>query len=77
MNKKRRTELAAIATKIADAREELEAIRDEEQEAYDNMPESLQTSQRGEAAESAIGEIDSALSSLEEAINSLEGCTSP
>ena len=51
MNKARRKEIARAIELMDEAREILEAVKDEEQEAFDNMPESLQCSERGEAME--------------------------
>ena len=51
---------------------ELEGVLEEEQEAFDNMPESLQTSERGEISENAIGEIESAIENISDAIDSIE-----
>lgn len=58
----RLTPLAATITDIKDA---LETIRDEEQEAFDNMPEGLQQGDRGQAMEEAISTLDSAIDDLE------------
>ena len=48
MNKGRRERLKKQLQLLEEMREEIEAIRDEEQEAYDNLPEPLQDSERGE-----------------------------
>lgn len=45
----------------------LEDIKNEEEEAFDNMPEGLQYSSRGMDAEAAIDNLDEALGYLEEA----------
>lgn len=54
MNKQRRKELAEAIEKLEkaiamleEAKETVECVTEEEQEAYDNMPESLQCSERG------------------------------
>ena len=52
--------------------DDIEEVQNEEQEAYDNMPENLQESERGEAIQEAIDNLDSAWSSLEEAKDTLE-----
>lgn len=44
--------------------DELEEERNAEQEAYDNMPESLQQAPRGEASQQAIESMDTALTEL-------------
>lgn len=65
MNKARRKELYRIICLIDEARERLELVRDEEQEAFDNMPEGLQMSERGEQMEEYIGIIEEMLDSLD------------
>lgn len=72
MNKTRRKALGKIIDLISEARTLLEDIRDEEQEAFDNMPESLQASERGETMEDAISTMDDIISSLEDAESELE-----
>lgn len=72
MNKQRRTALAALAAQLADAKEAIEALRDDEQEYFDNMPESLQGGEKGDMAQSAIEALDQACESIEAAIGSLE-----
>lgn len=44
----------------------LESLRDEEQEAYDNMPEALQYSERGEQMQDAINALEDFISRLED-----------
>ncbi len=65
MNKARRKELASIVELIEEARERLKAVRDEEQEAFDNMPESLQESERGETMQEYIDTMEQALGDLD------------
>ena len=72
MNAQRRKMLGKVSDLISEARTLLEDIRDEEQEAFDNMPESLQASERGEAMEDAISTMDDIISSLEDAESELE-----
>ena len=45
----------------------LEDIKNDEEEAFDNMPEGLQYSQRGMDSEAAIDNLEEALGYLEEA----------
>lgn len=61
MNKLRRKNLAEVISKLEEldslrqeAMEMLSSIIDEEQEAYDNLPESLQDSERGEQMQEYI-----------------------
>lgn len=72
MNKARRTELNAIRSSIEEIKSRLETVLNDEQEYFDNMPESLQSGERGQAAETAIGSMESAAGSLEEALSSIE-----
>jgi hypothetical protein len=72
MNKDRRKALADVAGQIEDMianvsaiREMLEGVRDEEQEYYDNMPESLQGGEKGENSQAAIDAMENVLSELE------------
>lgn len=65
MNKIRRKEIARAIELMEQAREILESVRDEEQEAYDNMPESLQGSERGEAMDGYIWTIEEVMESLD------------
>lgn len=73
MNKIRRKELARIVEKLEamdalrlEVQEELEAVLDEEQEALDNMPESLQDSEKGQQMQEYIDAMESAMSDLED-----------
>lgn len=45
---------------------EIEQIRDDEQEYLDNMPENMQSGERGETANAAIDELEGAISEIEE-----------
>ena len=47
---------------LNDVTELLNEVRDDEEDAFDNMPESLQESERGEMMTEAIDNLDSALS---------------
>ena len=62
-----------VAESLQEALDRLSEVRDEEQEAFDNMPESLQYGSRGDAMQDAIdtmdewkGEIDEIKSRIEE-----------
>lgn len=72
MNKIRRKELARIIEKLEqldalreEIREELAAVRDEEQEALDNMPESLQESEKGELMQEYIDTMENVTGELD------------
>lgn len=72
MNKIRRKALQEIFRKLSDLREELETIKDEEDESRENMPENLQGSERYEQSETASGNIDEAMEYLSSACDSIE-----
>lgn len=76
MNKKRRSEIARATALIEQAWLILETCRDEEQDYYDNMPESFQDGEKDEAAQTAIDALDEAVSSLEEMKGNLDDLTS-
>ena len=65
MNKIRRKEIARAIELMEQAREILESVMDEEQEAFDNLPESIQGSERGEAMEECIYTIEEAIEALD------------
>ena len=44
----------------------IDAIREDEEECFENLPESLQDSERGEAMQEAIDKLESAYSFLED-----------
>lgn len=85
MNKQRRKDIDKAREEYGDAmglfasaKEILETAMEEEQEYVDNMPESLQDGEKGDAArenidclEEAIGELDDLLT--ESALDALDG----
>lgn len=66
MNKDRRKRLTILQTQLEEIASALDEIRNEEQEAYDNLPESIQYSGTGDAMSDAIGNLDEAASLLED-----------
>lgn len=72
MNKQRRKSIMDVIKNIESIKSDLESILFDEQDYFDNMPENLQGSIRGEQSEEAIDTLDEAISSLDEAINSLQ-----
>ncbi|MFA6718795.1 MAG: hypothetical protein WCS15_06925 [Prevotella sp.] len=57
---------------LAGNKERLEEIRDSEVEKYDNMPESFQEGEKGEAMQTWIDAIEESVDNLDSAIDSLE-----
>lgn len=65
MNKLRRKEIAKAIELIEQAYEILEIAKEDEQDAFDNMPESLQQSERGETMEEYISIMEDMLEALD------------
>lgn len=73
MNAKRRNAIESVVNELIEKFEEIKAeaidqlseIRDEEQEAYDNLPEALQDSERGENMQNCIDALEEFMSDLE------------
>lgn len=72
MNKTRRKSIQQIIDTLTDLKENVDLLREEEQEAYDNLPESLQESERGEAMSSAIYNLEDAMENIDLVTDSLE-----
>ncbi|WP_418168378.1 hypothetical protein [Alistipes putredinis] len=73
MNQSRRNQLRDIQQQLQDIYERLDILCNEEQEAYDNMPESIQDSARGDAAQSAIDTLESVRDQVQEASDGIDG----
>lgn len=71
MNKSRREQLKTIYAKICDIKSDLEQVCDDEEYAYDRIPENLQGSERAEKMEEAIDGMSNASSSLDDALYEL------
>ena len=71
MNKSRRKNLATIIETLEAMKSSLEDVRDEEESAFDNLPESIQESERGETMQEIVDVLYDACDSLEETIDSL------
>lgn len=79
MNKQRRKELAEAIEKLEqaialleEAKGTVECVAEEEQEAYDNMPESLQCSERGEMTLDNVGTLEEITSNIESYIDEIQ-----
>lgn len=72
MNANRRKQIAEAAKLIEQAHdlilaasEQLEDVRTDEEDAFDNLPDSLQETDRGEAMQEAIDNLQEAIDELE------------
>lgn len=75
MNKDRRTRLSEISDRIAEIISDLEEIRDEEESAFENLPESLQESVRGQELQEKIDGMNDILDNLEYIPNQINDLT--
>ena len=74
MNDDRRKRIDEAMEHISAAREILDAVFAEEQEAFDNLPEGLQNSERGQKIEETVGSLYSVHSDLEDMESLLGEC---
>ena len=64
MNKKQRERLNELIEQVEGIVSEIEEMAEEEQEKYDNMPENMQDSERGEAFQEAAVNLQVAADEL-------------
>ena len=72
MNNTRRKAIQKIYDRLEELMQDIEALQEEEQDCYDNLPESLQDSERGQAMQEAADNLEYAASSIQEALDYLE-----
>lgn len=72
MNNNRRKRIRKILDDLSGAHGELEDILNEEQEAFDNLPENLVESEQGEKMEEAASSLEDVVVELEHQITILE-----
>ena len=72
MNKARRKEIERIFNILSECMTDLDAVRDEEEEALYNLPESLQESTKGDEMQENIDDLDNIVSDLSDVIDELE-----
>lgn len=72
MNAERRKQIAAVKSLIDDIRgkvekalQEVNTIRDAEQEAFDALPESFQNGEKGDKAQAALDALQEAIDAIE------------
>lgn len=71
MNNTRRKAIMKIAERLEELKTDFELLRDEEQEAFDNLPEGIQESERGEHMENIIYNMEEVLENLESAFDTM------
>ena len=71
MNKEQRERLSQILDALSTALNDIDEIKCEEEEKYDNLPENFQDGEKGEAIQDGITSLEDAYSYLDDAISSL------
>lgn len=71
MNKARAKKIQRLIEKLATLKDQVEAIQQTEDEAFDNASEKVQESDKGEAMQEAVRDLEAAASSIDDAIESL------
>ena len=71
MNKERRKQIDGMISKLENIKEHISYILDDEQNAFDNTPESIQYSERGYNMQEAIDNLDDAIGNIVDAIDNL------
>ena len=72
MNQERRTKIEKLVEQLQDIEGSIRELQEEEQEAFDNLPEGIQGSERGQAMEEAAGNLEQAADACAEASGQLE-----
>ena len=72
MNNARREKLNDIKTHLEMQKERLESVMEEEQFAFDNLTEGLQSTMRGSLMEEAIDNMNAAIDAIDEAISYID-----
>ena len=60
MNNSRRKRISKIADALNELKDQIDELHEEEEEAFENIPESLQGTERYEVAENAVDMLESA-----------------
>jgi hypothetical protein len=72
MNQARRTALNKVIAELQNQSDALSLVIDEEQEAFDNMPEGLQQSEKGQQTEENLYVLRESQEAIEEIISQIE-----
>ena len=72
MNKARRKQIEEVISKLGDIRDEIQYISEDEMEAYDALPESLQDGERGQQIYDNANDIEYQSSMVDDVISELQ-----
>lgn len=71
MNNKRRKEISKVVDTLTEISQTLSILAEEENEAFDNLPESLQESSRGDDMQEWIDRLEGSQATIDEVIDEL------
>ena len=71
MNKFRRSEIKNLAVELDRINEQISELKNQEEEAFEALPENFQDGERGDAAQEAIQAFEDAIQCIDAAIFSL------
>ncbi len=72
MNRQRRKRLTEAFEKVSEAMEILEAVKEEENESYENLPDNFRDGDRGEEMQGYIEMLEEAYGYLDDANSVIE-----
>jgi uncharacterized coiled-coil DUF342 family protein len=72
MNAERRKRIREVADAISAFESDIDYLVNEEQEYYDNMPESFQNGEKGDVAQDSVWSLEAARDAICEAVSNLE-----
>ena len=72
MNNPRRTQLRTALTMLREVQEIIELMAEEEQDSFDNLPEGIQYSERGELMEEYASRLEDIADEIESQADELE-----
>ena len=75
MNNTRRKHIRDLIEKMEGIKSEIEEIRTEEEEYYNNMPEAFQDGDKGDRAQTVIEYLDEAMTAAGDVIENLTSAT--
>lgn len=73
MNNQRRNEIQKAIEKLETIQDNIDFIAGEERDAFDNLPESIQESERGQKMEEAADTLEEVKDAISELVDSLTG----
>lgn len=75
LNSARRKKINSVVNDLKNMRDIIDGILNEEQEVFDNTPENIQDSYKGERMQDAISQLEDSVENIEYAIESLEAAS--